>query len=56
MSPGWLGELYFQTAYDPSVAPPGSHVMSVFAQYAPYELADGGWDSRGRRSASRRST
>src|SRR3954454_8307568 len=34
-------ELYFQTAYDPSVAPPGAHVMSVFAQYAPYELAEG---------------
>jgi phytoene dehydrogenase-like protein len=39
-------ELYFQTAYDPSVAPPGSHVMSVFAQYSPYELADGDWESR----------
>jgi phytoene dehydrogenase-like protein len=39
-------ELYFQTAYDPSVAPPGAHVMSVFAQYAPYELAEGDWDSR----------
>jgi phytoene dehydrogenase-like protein len=39
-------ELYFQTAYDQSVAPPGSHVMSVFAQYAPYELAEGDWDSR----------
>jgi phytoene dehydrogenase-like protein len=39
-------ELYFQTAYDASVAPPGSHVMSVFAQYAPYELAEGDWDSR----------
>lgn len=39
-------ELYFQSAYDPSVAPPGHHVMSVFAQYAPYELADGGWDTR----------
>jgi phytoene dehydrogenase-like protein len=39
-------ELYFQTAYDASVAPPGAHVMSVFAQYAPYELAEGGWDSR----------
>ena len=39
-------ELYFQTAYDPSVAPPGSHVMSVFAQYAPYGLAYGDWDSR----------
>jgi phytoene dehydrogenase-like protein len=39
-------ELYFQTAYDPSVAPPGHHVMSAFAQYAPYELAEGDWDAR----------
>jgi phytoene dehydrogenase-like protein len=39
-------ELYFQTAYDASVAPPGADVMSVFAQYAPYELADGDWESR----------
>jgi phytoene dehydrogenase-like protein len=39
-------ELYFQTAYDPSVAPPGRHVMSVFAQYAPYRLAEGDWGSR----------
>lgn len=39
-------ELYFQSAYDPSAAPPGHHVMSVFAQYAPYELAAGDWDSR----------
>jgi phytoene dehydrogenase-like protein len=38
-------ELYFQTAYDASVAPPGRHTMSVFAQYAPYELA-GGWPAR----------
>jgi phytoene dehydrogenase-like protein len=39
-------ELYFQTAYDPSVAPEGRHVMSCFCQYAPYELAEGDWDSR----------
>ncbi len=26
---------------DPSVAPPGQHVISCFVQYAPYELADG---------------
>ena len=25
-------ELYFQTAFDPSIAPPGKHIMSVFAQ------------------------
>jgi phytoene dehydrogenase-like protein len=29
---------------DPSVAPPGKHVMSCFVQYAPYHLADGNWD------------
>ena len=40
------GELYFQTAYDASVAPPGGQTMSAFAQYAPYELADGDWDGR----------
>jgi phytoene dehydrogenase-like protein len=39
-------ELYFQTAYDQSVAPPGAQVMSAFAQYAPYELAEGDWDGR----------
>lgn len=38
-------ELYFQTAYDPTVAPEGKHVMSAFVQYAPYQWADGGsWD------------
>ena len=31
---------------DPSVAPPGKHVMSCFVQYAPYHLADGTWDDR----------
>ena len=39
-------ELYFQTAYDPSVAPPGVHTMSVFAQYVPYRFAEGDWESR----------
>jgi phytoene dehydrogenase-like protein len=39
-------EVYFQTAYDPSVAPPGRHLMSVFAQYAPYRLGVGTWEER----------
>jgi phytoene dehydrogenase-like protein len=43
--PGFA-ELYFQTAYDPSVAPAGKHTMSAFVQYAPYELAQGDWDTR----------
>src|SRR5205085_9741116 len=38
-----FGEIYIQTGYDPSPAPPGAHVLSVFGQYAPYELA---WDAR----------
>jgi phytoene dehydrogenase-like protein len=31
---------------DPSVAPPGKHVMSCFVQYAPYHLADSTWDEQ----------
>jgi phytoene dehydrogenase-like protein len=31
---------------DPSVAPPGKHVMSCFVQYAPYHLAQGNWDDQ----------
>jgi phytoene dehydrogenase-like protein len=38
-------ELYFQTPYDPSIAPPGKHVLSAFCQYVPYKWADGrSWD------------
>ncbi|HEX2192186.1 MAG TPA: NAD(P)/FAD-dependent oxidoreductase [Acidimicrobiales bacterium] len=44
-APEWC-ELYFHTAYDPSVAPPGRHTMSVFAQYAPATLATGDWRTR----------
>lgn len=44
-APAWC-ELYFQTAYDPSVAPQGRHTMSVFAQYVPYSLRSGDWASR----------
>jgi len=33
---------------DPSVAPPGKHVMSCFVQYAPYDIKEGpeNWPSR----------
>jgi phytoene dehydrogenase-like protein len=36
------------TLVDPSMAPPGKHVMSCFVQYAPYDLdpALGGWDKQ----------
>jgi phytoene dehydrogenase-like protein len=31
---------------DPSLAPSGAHVMSIHAQFAPYRLRDGDWNSR----------
>ncbi|HET7757121.1 MAG TPA: NAD(P)/FAD-dependent oxidoreductase [Steroidobacteraceae bacterium] len=37
-------EITVPTLNDASLAPPGRHVMSVIAQYAPYDL-DGGWEN-----------
>jgi phytoene dehydrogenase-like protein len=31
---------------DPSVAPPGRHILSCFVQYAPYALREGTWDEK----------
>jgi len=31
---------------DPSVAPPGKHVLSCFVQYAPYQLREGTWERK----------
>ena len=39
-----FGEIYIQTGYDPSPAPEGKHLMSVFGQYAPYEISGSDWD------------
>jgi len=36
---------------DPSVAPPGKHVMSIFVQYAPYAIAEGPADWENQREA-----
>jgi phytoene dehydrogenase-like protein len=38
-------ECTIPSAVDPTVAPPGKHLMSMFCQYAPYERADGPWDA-----------
>jgi len=46
ISPRIWTELYFQTVHDPSVAPPGLHTMSIFAQFVPHTFAEGDWDSR----------
>jgi phytoene dehydrogenase-like protein len=36
-------ECTIPSAYDDSLAPPGQHVMNIFAQYAPYSLKEGQW-------------
>ncbi len=38
-----LLEITIPTLYDPSLAPAGKHVLSIFAQYAPYRLREGAW-------------
>ncbi len=41
-------DVIIPTLVDPSLAPPGKHVMSCFVQYAPYHLDPslGGWDQQ----------
>ncbi len=39
-----FAEITIPTTYDPSLAPPGKHIISIFVQYAPYRLAGGSWD------------
>jgi phytoene dehydrogenase-like protein len=39
-------ECTIPSVVDPTVAPPGRHLMSIFVQYAPYELRDGTWDDQ----------
>jgi phytoene dehydrogenase-like protein len=37
-------EMTIPSSVDPTIAPSGHHVASLFVQYAPYQLADGTWD------------
>ncbi len=37
-------DMLIPTLTDPSMAPPGKHILSCFVQYAPYERAHGSWD------------
>ena len=48
-----LLEITIPTTYDPSLAPPGKHLMSIFVQYAPYRLAEGTWHRERDRFADR---
>ena len=39
-------ELTFPSLSDPSLAPGGQHVMSIYMQYAPYKLKNSDWESQ----------
>ncbi len=45
-------ECFMQTPTEPSLAPPGKHLLSVFAQYYPYARADGAWTDAKREAAA----
>ncbi len=38
-------EMTMPTSVDHSIAPDGKHLLSIFVQYAPYELRDDHWDN-----------
>jgi phytoene dehydrogenase-like protein len=46
-------EITIPTAYDPDLAPPGKHLMSIFVQYAPYRLREGSWETEKERFVAR---
>ena len=46
-----LIECFLQTPTDPSLAPPGKHILSVFAQYFPFDRP-GGWSDAKREAAA----
>ena len=50
-SPEPMLECFMQTPTEPGLAPPGKHLLSVFAQYYPYHRVDGPWDTAKRDAA-----
>ena len=44
LSPAPYVEALIPSLVDPTLAPQGAHVMSVYAQYAPHTLREGTWD------------
>jgi len=41
-------DIQIPSGYDPTMAPTGKHVMSIWGLYAPVRLAEGTWDERRR--------
>lgn len=46
LSPRPYLDITIPSLTDPSLAPTGAHVMSIHAQFAPYHLKEGNWNSR----------
>lgn len=46
-----LIECFLQTPTEPSLAPPGKHILAIFAQYFPYDRP-GGWSAAKREAAA----
>jgi phytoene dehydrogenase-like protein len=46
-------EATMATALDDTLAPPGQHILSLFVQYAPYELKGTTWDAEKEKFADR---
>jgi len=46
ISPNPVLEVCVPSLLDPGLAPAGKHVMSIYAQFAPYRLKRGDWPSR----------
>src|SRR5262249_45571652 len=46
-------ECTIPSSVDPSAAPPGKHLMSMFIQCAPYKLREGTWDEQKDKFADR---
>jgi phytoene dehydrogenase-like protein len=47
-------ECFMQTPTDPSLAPPGKHILSIFAQYFPYDRGDRAWQAGDREALADR--
>jgi len=44
-------EMCIPSSLDPTLAPPGKHVITLFVQYTPYTLKEGSWNDPGRKEA-----
>ncbi len=47
-------EMTIPTSVDTTLAPPGHHIISLFVQYAPYQLTEGDWDEATRQTLYQR--